>query len=95
MKSNDELCKIIQELLILGYTIPELADQWNVSKTNLTTKFSLVKKDYKYFYVNEIGSKEEPYYENEWMYGYIPTYSFEELSYKEKQFYYNNLKKNN
>jgi hypothetical protein len=29
MKSNDELCKIIQELLILGYTIPELADQWS------------------------------------------------------------------
>ena len=95
MKSNEELCKIIQELLILGYTIPELADQWGISKTNLTTKYNIVNNRNKYISKVEFYSKEEPYYENELMYGYIPTYTFEELSYKEKQFYYNNLKQNN
>lgn len=95
MKSNDELCKIIQELLILGYTIPELADQWGISKTNLTTKYSIVKNRNKYLRKVKFHGKEEPYHANEWMYGFIPSYTFEELSYKEKQFYYNNLKKNN
>ena len=95
MKSNEELCKIIQELLILGYTIPELADQWNISKTNLTTKYNIVNNRNKYISKVEFHCKEEPYHIDEWLYGYIPTYSFEELSFKEKQFYYNNLKQNN
>jgi hypothetical protein len=95
MKSNEELCKIIQDLLILGYTIPELAEQWGISKTNLTSKYNIVKNRNKYLRKVKFHGKEEPYYENEWMYGFIPSYTFEELSYKEKQFYYNNLKKNN
>jgi hypothetical protein len=95
MKQNKELCKIIQDLLILGYTIPELADQWGISKTNLTTKYSIVKNRNKYLRKVKFHGKEEPYHVNEWMYGFIPSYNFEELSYKEKQFYYNNLKKNN
>ena len=95
MKSNEELCKIIQDLLILGYTIPELADQWGISKTNLTTKYSIVKNRNKYLRKVKFHGKEEPYHANEWLYGFIPSYTFEELSFKEKQFYYNNLKKNN
>lgn len=95
MKQNEELCKIIQDLLILGYTIPELADQWGISKTNLTTKYSIVKNRNKYLRKVKFHGKEEPYHVNEWMYGFVPSYTFEELSYKEKQFYYNNLKKNN
>ena len=95
MKQNEELCKIIQDLLILGYTIPELADQWGISKTNLTTKYSIVKNRNKYIRKVKFHGKAEPYHTNEWMYGFIPSYTFEELSYKEKQFYYNKLKQNN
>ena len=95
MKLNEDLSKLIQELLILGYTIPELADNWGVSKTNLTSKYKVIKNKNKYLKKVKFHGKEEPYYENEWMYGFIPTYTFEELSFREKQLYYNNLKKNN
>jgi hypothetical protein len=95
MKSNNELNELIQELLILGYTLPELADNWGIHKTNLTSKYNIVRNKTKYIRKVKFHGKEEPYYENEWMYGFIPTYTFEELSFREKQFYYNNLKKNN
>jgi len=109
MKSNNELSELIQELLILGYTLPELAENWGVHFTTLTNKYKVISKKFKYVsvykslnkirYENKLkqimASKEEPYYENEWMYGFIPTYTFEELSFREKQFYYNNLKQNN
>jgi hypothetical protein len=95
MKLNIELSELIQELLILGYTIPDLADNWGVSKTNLTSKYNVVKNKNKYINKFEIKGKIEPYYKNEWHYGFIPTYSFEELSKKEIEFYYDNLKKNN
>ena len=58
MKSNEELCKIIQELLILGYTIPELADQWGISKTNLTSKYNIVKNRNKYIRKVKFHGKE-------------------------------------
>jgi len=92
MKSNNELSELIQELLILGYTLPELAENWGVHFTTLVNKYKVVKKYINYF---EVVSKEEPYYENEWMYGFIPSYSFDELSKKEKEFYYKNLIQNN
>jgi hypothetical protein len=95
MKSNDELSELIQELLILGYTLPELAENWGVHFTTLTNKYKVIKTKKKYINNFEVVSKEEPYYENEWMYGFIPTYTFEELSFREKQFYYNKLKQNN
>jgi hypothetical protein len=95
MKSNDELNELIQELLILGYTLPELADNWGIHKTNLTSKYNIVRNKTKYIRKVKSHGKEEPYYENEWMYGFIPTYTFEELSFREKQLYYNNLKQNN
>jgi hypothetical protein len=109
MKSNNELSELIQELLILGYTLPELAENWGIHNTNLTSKYKVVNKKYKYIsaykslkkviYENKLkqimASKEEPYYTNEFDYGFIPTYTFEELSFREKQFYYNNLKQNN
>ena len=92
MKSNNELSELIQELLILGYTLPELAENWGVHFTTLVNKYKVVKKYINYF---EVVSKEEPYYEDEWMYGFIPSYSFDELSKKEKEFYYKNLIQNN
>ena len=95
MKLNEKLSELIQELLILGYTIPDLADNWGVSKTNLTSKYNVVKNKNKYIKKVKFHGKEEPYYINEFDYGNIPTYTFEELSFREKQFYYNNLKQNN
>ena len=95
MKLNEELSKIIQELLIIGYTIPALADNWGISKTNLTSKYNIVKNRNQYLKKVKFHGKEEPYYTNEMDYGFMPTYNFEELSFREKQFYYNNLKKNN
>jgi len=95
MKSNNELSELIQELLILGYTLPELAENWGVHFTTLVNKYKVVKKQHKYINHFEVVSKEEPYYENEWMYGFMPSYSFDELSKKEKEFYYKNLIQNN
>ena len=90
MLLNNELCEIIQEQIILGYTLPELAEAWGVSSTNLTNKFFLVKNKKKYLpkVINvEISGKREPYYKNEDMYGCIPTYKYEDLSYKEQLIY--------
>lgn len=95
MKSNNELNELIQELLILGYTLPELAENWGVHFTTLTNKYKVIKNKKKYINYYEIVSKEVAYYDNEWDYGRIPTYTFEELSKNEKDFYYDNLKQNN
>ncbi len=38
------------------------------------------------------GAKKEPYYNNEFMYGSVPEYKYEDLNETEKQLYYNNLK---
>ena len=95
MKSNNELNELIQELLILGYSLPELAENWGVHFTTLTSKYKVIKNKKKYINYYEIVIKEVAYYDNEWDYGRIPTYTFDELSKKEKDFYYDNLKKNN
>ena len=95
MKSNNELNELIQELLILGYSLPELAENWGVHFTTLTSKYKVIKNKKKYINYYEIVSKEVAYYDNEWDYGRIPTYTFDELSKKEKDFYYDNLKQNN
>lgn len=93
MLLNNELCEIIQEQIILGYTIPELAEAWGVSSTNLTNKFFLVKNKKKYLpkVINvEISGKREPYYKNENDYNSTPAYKYEDLSHKE-QLIYNRL----
>ena len=95
MKSNNELNELIQELLILGYSLPELAENWGVHFTTLTSKYKVIKNKKKYINYYEIVIKEVAYYDNEWDYGRIPTYTFEELSKNEKDFYYDNLKQNN
>ena len=42
-----------------------------------------------------LNSKDEPYYKKEMQYASIPTYTFNELNEEEKEFYMDNLKKNN
>ena len=83
----------ITEQLMLGYTIPELAEMWNIGYTVLNNNYSFNKKKFKYIVERiEITGKQEPYYTNEWLYGSIPNYKFKELSKAEKEFYKENLK---
>ena len=93
MSLNYKLCEIIQEQLILGYTIPELAKMWDIKPTTLSNKFFLVKSQKKHIpkVINvEMSGKQRPYYDNEDQYNSIPTYKYEDLSYKE-QLIYNRL----
>tara|TARA_R110002074_G_C12360013_1_gene650511 strand:- start:704 stop:985 length:282 start_codon:yes stop_codon:yes gene_type:complete len=86
----------ITEQLMLGYTIPELAEMWDISYTVLNNNYSFNKKKFKYIVERiEITGKQEPYYHNEWQYGNIPTYKFKELSKAEIEFYNEYLKINN
>jgi len=92
MSLNYKLCEIIQEQLILGYTIPELAKMWDIKSTTLSNKFFLVKSQKKHIpkVINvEMSGKQRPYYENEDNYGKLPTYIFAELSKKEKEIFLN------
>lgn len=93
MSFKNQISEIIQEQILLGYQIPELAEMWGVSSTLLTTSYKIVKKDYKYIQRTIFNGKTTPYYTNEWDYGRIPTYNFNELSNVEIKFY-NNFEKN-
>jgi hypothetical protein len=88
--------QFIMEQLSLGYSMPELAEMWGINYSNLNNNFYFPKKTWKYLTpAIEINGKQEPYYHNEWRYGSIPTYNFEELSKEEINFYYDNLKEYN
>jgi len=54
---------------------------------------------YEYHHKNgekvSLNSKQEPYYKNEMQYANTPTYTFNDLSEDEKEFYYDNLIKGN
>lgn len=92
MLDND----FITEQLSMGYTLPELAENWDLGYTWLNNNFNYSKKKFKYIVDKiEITGKQESYYQNEWQYGSIPTYNFKELSKEEKEFYYDNLKQYN
>ena len=94
MSFKNQISEIIQEQILLGYQIPELAKMWGVSATLLTTSYKIVRKDYKYIQRTIFSGKTTPYYANEWDYGRIPTYNFDELSNEEIKFY-NNFEKTN
>jgi hypothetical protein len=86
----------LTEQLIMGYTLPELAENWGLGYTWLNNYFKIPKKKFKYIIDKiEITGKQEPYYANEWQYGSMPTYNFDELSDSEIKFYNENLKKRN
>ena len=90
MKGNSIwFSRLVQDLIIEGYTIPELAEQWNVNAVYLCQLYKPIK-------INQIPNyKREAYYEQEWDYGSTPTYKWEDISKEEKSFYYDNLKANN
>ena len=86
----------LTEQLMMGYTLPELAENWGVGYTWLNNNYNYSKKSFKYIIERtEITGKQEPYYANECQYGSMPTYNFNELSDREIKFYYENLKKQN
>lgn len=86
----------LTEQLMLGYTLPELAKVWKIDYKTLILNYTISKKSFKYIIERtEITGKQEPYYANEWQYGSMPTYNFNELCDREIKFYYENLKKQN
>jgi hypothetical protein len=86
----------LTEQLMMGYTLPELAENWGVGYTWLNNNYNYSKKSFKYIIERtEITGKQESYYANEWQYGSMPTYNFNELSDREIKFYYENLKQQN
>jgi hypothetical protein len=88
--------EFLMEQLALGYSVPELAEMWGINYSNLNNNFYFPKKTWKYLTpAIEINGKQEPYYHNEWEYCSLPTYNFYDLSDREKQFYFENLKKGN
>ncbi len=88
--------EFLMEQLALGYSLPELSEMWGIDYSTLNNNFYFPKKTWKYLTpAIEINGKQEPYYQNEWEYSSLPTYKFHELSDREKQFYFENLKKRN
>jgi hypothetical protein len=88
--------EFLMEQLALGYSVPELAEMWGIDYSTLNNNFYFPKKTWKYLTpAIEINGKQEPYYYNEWEYSSLPTYKFDDLSDREKQFYFENLKKQN
>jgi len=88
-RNSESFSSLIQELLIEGYTIPELAEQWELDSIYLCQLYKPVP-------VKPIPNyKREAYYNNEWDYGSTPIYKWEDISKEEKDFYLNNLKLNN
>lgn len=88
--------EFLMEQLALGYSLPELSEMWGIDYSTLNNNFYFPKKTWKYLTpAIEINGKQEPYYYNEWEYSSLPTYKFDELSDREKQFYFENLKKGN
>lgn len=84
------LSQLIQDLLIEGYTLPEIAEQWGISKTHLTRNYTPIKKHVRYYGdMVEINQKSEPYHENEFMYGStLPQYKWSDLNKNEIKAYY-------
>ena len=48
MKGLKSLSNLIQELIIEGYTIPEIAEQWGFESTTIAGAFEPSKKGFKY-----------------------------------------------
>ncbi len=87
MLSKNEIAKICL-LVLKGYTFEEIAVMFNCSISKIY-KYYRYHNNYEKIIIHLKG-KDEPYYYDENMYGCIPTYKYEDLSYKE-QLIYNRL----
>lgn len=75
-------------LLNKGYSYRKVADKLNIP-------YMIIFKNLSSYYTTNnripmkiyFGAKKEPYYNNEFMYGSIPKYTFEDLNETEKQLY--------
>ena len=87
MLSKNEIAKI--GLMVLkGYTFEEIAVKFNCSTSKIYRYHQYNNNNEKI--IIHLKGKDEPYYYDENMYGCIPTYKYEDLSYKE-QLIYNRL----
>lgn len=87
MLSKNEIAKI--GLMVLkGYTFQEIAVKFNCHPSKIYRHYQF-NNNFKNIIIHFKG-KDEPYYYDEDMYGCIPSYKYEDLSYKE-QLIYNRL----
>lgn len=73
----------------LGYSYQEICDRIEVHYW-IVSKFLYDRKE-----IYNLNHKNQSYYENEDDYSKLPSYSFDDLSFEEKEFYFNSLKLNN
>lgn len=76
------------EMIKLGMPIEDLKKDTKLGKQAFRAKI----RQYMYHVVNDsqgvcFGSKTVPYYSSEDMYGFVPEYSYNELSLNEREFY--------
>lgn len=86
----------IKALILLnkGYSYREVSSRFNIS-------YMIIFKNLSCYYTTNnripmkiyFGAKKEPYYKDEFMYGSIPKYTFEDLNETEKELY-NKLENN-
>ena len=86
MSLTKEQIARISLLVLKGYTLTDVAKLYNCSYSKIALHFRFDIRPKTKIY---LGYKKEMYYENEYDYGRMPTYTFDELSKEEKEFYYN------
>tara|TARA_R100000988_G_C3992480_1_gene163591 strand:- start:1265 stop:1528 length:264 start_codon:yes stop_codon:yes gene_type:complete len=68
--------EFISEQLIMGYTLPELALQWEIEYATLCNTYKAENDKFNRLLYN---GKQEPYYYDEFDYGKKPSYNYEEV----------------
>ena len=71
----------ISLLILKGHTLNEIAKLYGCSYSKISTNFRFKRGSKCVIY---LGYKAEPYFEDEFKYGSIPTYKYEDLSELEK-----------
>ena len=86
MKGLKSLSNLIEELIIEGYTIPEIAEQWGFQSTTVAGAFTPSKKGFKYIDFKQ-PKKEVVELPNGDSITFDRLYTWESLSDLEKLFY--------
>lgn len=86
MKGLKSLSYLIQELIIEGYTITEIAEQWGFDGTTISAHFIPIKKSFKYIDFEQ-SKKEDVELPDGSSITFDKIYSWESLSEVEKLFY--------
>ena len=82
---NEQIKLKILLLLVEDYTIEGIMKKLNLTRGYINKYLEIFNKE---LYPTYLGSKKEPYYNNEDDYSKTPSYSWESLSFDEKLAYY-------